>query len=67
MRDCEYCDGTGETEEECLDCNGGGFFDEEVEGEGEIVCEYCDGNGFNWKKCYDCNGTGHVEDEDGKA
>jgi hypothetical protein len=48
-RQCEYCNGDGETE--CPECSGEGNIDGEE-------CEYCGGSGFI--DCGDCGGSGRI-------
>ena len=56
MSKCTWCNGTGETEDICYECEG----DTIILG---ATCFECNGEGYIVEDCIDCNGTGELEDE----
>jgi len=62
--DCGDCDGYGETNDECPECQGSGEYDY---GEGNVECELCGGEGEGIEiECRNCGGSGVdyiIEDE----
>ena len=52
---CKACDGRGDLEYTCTNCDGTGW-DEDY----DARCEECDGTGVASDECNACSGTGEV-------
>ena len=54
--ECLECDGTGNVNYDCEECEGKGWVDDPSDG-GTMCCPTCNGE----EPCPDCGGTGEIE------